>query len=68
MIIMAMYKGVNYDDVQSIYKYMQKAEIAMMKAILKYKDLKLSYIERAKEEGIYNPKLMKKLMEISVEV
>jgi len=65
---MAMYKGVNYDDVQSIYKHMQKAEIALMKALIKYKDLKLSYIEKAKEEGIYNPKLMKKLMEISVEV
>jgi len=67
-MMMAMYKGVNYDDVQSIYKHMQKAEIALMKALIKYKDLKLSYIEKAKEEGIYNPKLMKKLMEISVEV
>lgn len=65
---MAMYKGVNYDDIQSIEKALLKAKIQMLRSATKYADLKLSFIKKSEEEGIYNPKLFKKLMDISVEV
>jgi len=47
---------------------MLKSSRTAMRAINRYLDLKIAYIDKAKEEGIYNPELMKKLKEISVEI
>ena len=56
------------ENTDEIYKKMLRAKRSAYKSINKYLDLKIAYIDKAKEEGIYNPELMKKLKEVSVEV
>lgn len=59
---------INYDDINDVYMHVLKARNKALRAINSYLDLKIAYIQKAKEEGIYNPQLMQKLKEVSVEV
>lgn len=53
---------------QETYNKMLKAKRIAMKALNRFLDLKIQFIDESKTEGIYNPELKKKLEGVSVEV